>query len=71
MSRVISLPALTPLENFFHFTTTTMVPREFSKAFGFDNQHTHDEEVIASPPPTITRRSGKIPRSPVPQPIEP
>jgi hypothetical protein len=48
-----------------------MVPREFSRAFGFDDQHTHDEEAIASPPLTITRRSGKIPRSPVSQLTEP
>jgi hypothetical protein len=48
-----------------------MIPREFGKAFNFDNQHTHDKKTIASPPPTITRRSGKIPRSPIPQSTEP
>jgi hypothetical protein len=45
-----------------------MVPREFGKAFGFNDPHTHDkEEVMTSLPPTITRRTGKIPRSPIPQ----
>jgi hypothetical protein len=44
-----------------------MVPREFGKAFGFDDHYTHEKEVITSPPPTITRRIGKIPRSPIPQ----
>ena len=44
-----------------------MVPREFGRAFGFDNHHTHEEEAMTSPPPTITRRIGKIPRSPIPQ----
>jgi hypothetical protein len=44
-----------------------MVPREFGRAFGFDNQHTHDKKAITSPPPIITRRSGKIPRSPISQ----
>jgi hypothetical protein len=44
-----------------------MDKREFGRAYGFNDQHTHDEEAIASPPPTITRRSSKIPRSPVPQ----
>jgi hypothetical protein len=45
-----------------------MVPREFGRAFGFYDPHTHDkEEAIASPPPTITRRIGKIPRSPISQ----
>jgi hypothetical protein len=48
-----------------------MVPREFSRAFSFDNQHTHNKEAIASPPLTITRRSGKIPRSPIPQSTKP
>src|SRR5450432_4356523 len=47
-----------------------MVPREFGKAFGFNNLYTHDkEEAMASPPHTITRRTGKIPRSPIPQSI--
>ena len=48
-----------------------MDTRGYGRAFGIDDSHTHDEEVIALPSPTITRRSGKIPRSPVPQPVEP
>jgi hypothetical protein len=44
-----------------------MVPREFGRAFGFDDHYTHEEEAMISPPPTITRRIGKIPRSPIPQ----
>ena len=45
-----------------------MVPREFGRAFGFNDPHTHDEEeVMTSSPPTITRRTGKIPRSPISQ----
>src|SRR5450432_907802 len=28
----------------FHSTITTMVPREFSKAFDFNNLYTHDKE---------------------------
>jgi hypothetical protein len=36
-----------------------MDKRELGKAYGFDDQHTRDKEAIASPPPTITRRSGK------------
>jgi hypothetical protein len=44
-----------------------MVPREFGRAFGFDNHYTHEEEAMTSPPPTITRRIGKLPRSPIPQ----
>ena len=45
-----------------------MVPREFGRAFGFNNPYTHDEkEAITSPPPTITRRIGKLPRSPISQ----
>ena len=50
----------------FH-STTTIVPREFGRVFGFDNHHTHEKEAIASPPPTITRRTGQIPQSPIPQ----
>ena len=48
-----------------------MNKRELGRAYGFNDQHTHDEEAIISPPSTITRRPGKIPRSPVPQPAEP
>ena len=49
-----------------------MDTREYGRAFGFNDPHTHDEEeAMASPPPTITRRSGKIPRSPIPQSTEP
>ena len=49
-----------------------MVPREFGRAFGFNDPHTHDEEeAMILPPPIITRRSGKIPRSPIPQSTEP
>jgi hypothetical protein len=44
-----------------------MDTRGYGRAFGINNPHTHNEEAIASPPPTITRRSGKIPRSPIPQ----
>ena len=44
-----------------------MVPREFGRAFGFDDHHTHEEEAMTSPPPTITRRIRKLPRSPIPQ----
>jgi hypothetical protein len=45
-----------------------MDTRGYGRAFGFNDSHTHDEkEAIALPPPTITRRSGKIPRSPIPQ----
>jgi hypothetical protein len=49
-----------------------MDTREYGRAFGFNDSHTHDkEEAMASPPLTITRRSGKIPRSPIPQSTEP
>ena len=49
-----------------------MDTRGYGRAFGFNDPHTHDEEeAMASPPPTITRRSGKIPRSPIPQSTEP
>ena len=48
-----------------------MDTRGYGRAFGIDAPHTHDEETIALPPPTITRRSGKIPRSPIPQLTEP
>jgi hypothetical protein len=66
MPRVTSLPALLPLENFF-FHSTTMDTRGYGRVFGFNNPYTHDEEeAMALPPPTITRRSGKIPRSPIP-----
>jgi hypothetical protein len=45
-----------------------MVPREFSRAFGFNDSHIYDEEeAMTLPPLTITRRTGKIPRSPIPQ----
>jgi len=45
-----------------------MDTREYGRVFGFNDPHTHDEEeVIALPPLTITRRSGKIPRSPISQ----
>jgi hypothetical protein len=44
-----------------------MVPREFNKAFSFDDHHTHKKEIMTLPPPTITRRIGKIPRSPISQ----
>ena len=44
-----------------------MVPREFGRAFSFDNYHTHEEKVMTLPFLTITRRTGKIPRSPIPQ----
>ena len=47
-----------------------MVPREFDKVFSFNDLYTHnEEEAIASPPHTITRRTGNIPRSPIPQPM--
>jgi hypothetical protein len=56
----------------FHSITTTMDTRGYGKAFGFNDPHIHDkEEAMASPPPTITRRLGKISRSPIPQSIEP
>jgi hypothetical protein len=42
-----------------------MVPREFGRAFGFDDHHTHEEEAMILLPLTITRRIGKIPRSPI------
>jgi hypothetical protein len=49
-----------------------MDTRGYGRVFSFNDPHTHDEkEVIASPSPTITRRSGKIPRSPISQLIEP
>ena len=48
-----------------------MDTRGYGRTFGINDPHTHDEEAIASPAPTITRRSGKIPRSPVLQPVEP
>jgi hypothetical protein len=49
-----------------------MDTRGYGRAFNFNDPHTHDkEEAMASPPPTITRRSGKIPRSPIPQSTEP
>src|SRR5258708_344730 len=47
-----------------------MDKRELGRAYGFNDQYTYDEEAITSPLPTITRRSGKILRSPVPQPVE-
>jgi hypothetical protein len=51
----------------FHSTTTTMDTRGYGRAFGFNDPHTHDEEeVMALSLPIITRRSGKISRSPVP-----
>jgi hypothetical protein len=56
---------LTPLKIFF-FHSTTMDTRGYGRAFGINNPHTHDKEAIASPPPTITRQSGKIPQSPIP-----
>ena len=56
----------------FHSITITMDTRGYGRAFGFNDPHTHDEEeAMASPPPTITRRSGKIPRSPIFQLTEP
>jgi hypothetical protein len=49
-----------------------MDTREYGRAFDFNNPHTHNEkEAMALPPFTITRRSGKIPRSPIPQLTEP
>jgi hypothetical protein len=47
-----------------------MVPREFDRAFNFDDYYTHKKKTMTSPFPTITRRIGKIPRSPISQ-IEP
>jgi hypothetical protein len=44
-----------------------MDTREYGRAFGFNDPHTHDEEeAMALPSLIITRRSGKIPRSPIP-----
>jgi hypothetical protein len=49
-----------------------MDTRGYGRAFSFNDPHTHNkEEAMASLPPTITRRSGKIPRLPIPQSIEP
>jgi hypothetical protein len=45
-----------------------MDTRGYGRAFSFNNPYTHDkEEAMALPSPTITRRSGKIPRSPISQ----
>jgi hypothetical protein len=49
------------------FHSTTITSREFSRIFNFDNYHTHKKKTITSPFPTITRRIGKLPRSPIPQ----
>jgi hypothetical protein len=63
---LLHLPALSPLEKKFH--STTIDTREFGRAFGFNDPYIYDEEeVIASLPLTITRRIGKISRSPMPQ----
>jgi hypothetical protein len=49
-----------------------MDTRGYGRAFNFNDPHTYDEEkAITSPPLTITRRSGKIPRSPIPQSTKP
>jgi hypothetical protein len=48
-----------------------MDTRGYGRAFGIDDPYIYDEEAIASPPPIITRRSGKISRSPIPQSTEP
>jgi hypothetical protein len=49
-----------------------MDTRGYGRAFGFNDPHIHDEEeVMASSPPIITRRLGKISRSPIPQLTEP
>jgi hypothetical protein len=50
----------------FHSITIIMDTRGYGKAFNFNNPHTHNkEETIILSPFTITRRSGKIPRSPI------
>jgi hypothetical protein len=44
-----------------------MDTRGYGRAFSFNDPHIHDEEeAMALPLPTITRRLGKIPRSPIP-----
>jgi hypothetical protein len=49
-----------------------MDTRGYGRAFGFNDPYTHDEEeAMALPSLTITRRSGKISRSPISQLTEP
>jgi hypothetical protein len=44
-----------------------MDTREYGRVFGFNDPYIYDEEeAMALFSPTITRRSGKIPRSPIP-----